>query len=396
MSLHLFWQLRLNRKNKEKDFIMKKYLFVTLLLIVFANCSFAQITDDFRKKLDEIHENVHLIILIESPESQRKLSFDENFNTKLLPELNKKYYDTIKSKIASSTDFTSGLDTLKHEITKFFSQPDNQNRIYTLKFVSRYINSFKDYFSSANSAADPSSSEAAKGSSGNPPNTQKTDSSNEYLLYLLGFTVLCIFVLFYLIVKIKSQNTTLASQIVNILKNSDSKGGGGNLRVNEIGDLKRDLTTFRTTDLPRMINGINDQIFRLDKKFEQLTNPVPGDIPHLPQKPSQPQTQNKIILYVDQLETAQGWSKSKLSTVPGLYKMEFPNGGKNGKITINQDSVTTAIFYNPFQSFPAELCDYKSSNINNSTKLKVIKEGEVIDEGSFIKIKEKIVVEFIK
>ncbi len=380
---------------------MKKYLFFTLLLIVFANCISAQDPLKFRSKLDEIHENVHLLILVESNEITEKKYLINTFNSDSLPPANKKIFNLIKTKLDAIllnkvADFNSALDELSRSVKQEFTKPSDANRGPTLLILEKYINSFKDYTPSTNPADESPSTGANQDTSTNSNHPQKTDSSYEYLLYLLSFTVLCIFVLFYLIAKIKSQNTTLSSQILNILKNSDSKGSGGNLRVNEIGDLKRDFNTFRTTDLPRMINGINDQIFRLDKKIEQSTNPLPGDIPHLPQKPSQAQAQNKIVLYVDQLETAQGWSKSKLSAVPGLYKMEFPNGGKNGKITINQDSVTTAIFYNPFQSFPAELCDYKSSNINNSTKLKVVKEGEVIDEGSFIKIKEKIVIEFIK
>jgi len=262
----------------------------------------------------------------------------------------------------------------------------------------KYIQSFTGFFSSAIVAFVRTQDSSILKQGENTNNVQKVDSDNEYNVYLLLFLIFLILLLLGMVGRIMSQISAMSSQIANVISSSNSKGsGGGNLRINDVGDFRKEFNIYRDIELPRMINGINEQILRVDKKLEQLT----GQHQTTPQPVSQftpiaPQP-TRTVLYTDRLDSPQGWNKAQLSTIPGLYKMDFPPKSKTGKITINLSSVNNAILNNPFQSFPGELCEIKSgSNINVCTNIKVIKEGEVIDDGSFIRIKEKIVIEFIK
>jgi len=361
----------------------------TAVLIFFSVClihsnSFSQ---DYKKKLEEIHENVHLMILIENGNDQYKEKQIKGFVADSLPTKNKGIYDNIKDSlnrltVENTSEFVLGLQKLNLSINQLFKDSTNKAREYTLRQVNKYINSINEQYSTGVTDNDSSKTGGSNNNSA---------LGGDYLFYFGIFVVICFLILFFLFYKIYSQMGIINQQLGNLPRPNDPNSKGGGLRGNDLSDLRRDLIQLKREDLPSISRGITEQLKRMDEKLEQFRNPSPTVVGNTNPIPSP-----NNIYYTDQLIDPQGWSKSSLSTTSGLYIIEFPKNSSKGSITLNQKQVTSAVLNNPFQSFPMTLCEYKAANFDTFTKVYVTKPGTVVDDGNFIRITGKIQLDLIK
>lgn len=371
-------------KKTESIFNMRTAVLMFFSVCLLYSNSFSQ---DYKQKLEEIHQNVHLIILIENGVEQNKKKLMIKFDVQSLPEKNRGHYDTIKMsldpiKIEDIVSFNNALDKLDTLIKQKFSIPGDQNRMYALSVATKYINLNKEPVELNGTESDSSKTGGSNNNSA---------LGGDYIFYFGIFVVLCFLVLFFLFYKIYSQVGNLNQQLGNLPRPSDPNSKGGGLRGNDVTELKRDLIRLSREELPSMSRGITDQLLRMDAKLEQFRNPSPNVVGNTNPIPSP-----NNIYYTDQLIDPKGWSKSSLSTSSGLYKLEFPKNSSTGTITLNQQQVTSAVLNNPFQSFPSALCEYKAENFVTFTKVYVTKQGTVADDGNFIRITGKIQLDLIK